>query len=603
MEFSKALREACKECGHVRNAHANAGKGKCLVKGTRCAGYEPAKLKPVLGTELKLSGGHYVTLLARNKAGWEGLAQATSMVNGSEAQEIPLEVLGGLAKGNLVAHSGLPESELAECIFAKPEGAWAAKSYEEAKSFLKDQKDIQKELLSRISAYQSVFGKDQFYLAISLFDASNVPALGLVAKALRWASKQTGAPCIASDTALYCKPADAVDHRAILAISEKVTLEEAPTKISGPLSRFFCSNKAFLPGLPELRSVYAEDELKNTIQLSELCSDFDITGPPMMPAVSLPKGKTAEEHLKDLCRNGWREKIKGVIPTERETEYADRIKMELSVFEKAGLAPYFLVVEDYCRYAMRDGGIIGRARGSAGGCLTSYLLGIIDLDPVLCGLYFERFYNDGRNSPGRIALPDIDTDFPVEKRDDVISYIQKTYGHDYVGYIATFGKIMGASSIKDVFRIRGRDSKEANKVTDFVPDKDKIADELQEMIEEEGEASVLRWALEHKSRELSPWAKMDKEGNITGPYAKDFEQAIRLEGTRRSMGRHPSGIVVSPRILSEFMPMAYPGGVPVIAMEMNSCEMAGLIKLDILGVSVLSKLSDFEKLTRTGTME
>jgi DNA polymerase-3 subunit alpha len=615
VEFSKALREACGGCGYVRNAHADAGKGKCMVRGVNCPAYRPAKLKPVLGVDVGVDRGeltpHRLCLLAQTKKGWESLARVVSAANraGVEGPHAALSLpsLSPLA-GDLIGYSGLPGSELADVIFQDAISAWAAPTYEEAKGFLKDRTTLQKDLLDAVGRHQDCLGRDKFFLAVSLLDEPNRPALGLVAKALRWAAQKTGTKCFAAADPHYARPEDAPDHRALLAIALKTTLDEAPRRLrqapdEAALAPFFSSNRHYLPTPQEVTSLHPPEEIAHSLELSAMCDDYDITGPPMMPEFPLPAGKTSDEHLRDLCRRGWGEKIRGFIPPSSEPRYVERIKTELEVFQKAGLGTYFLVVEDYCRWAVSRGCLLGRARGSGGGCLTSYLLGIIDLDPVKLELLFERFYNEGRNTPGKTSLPDIDTDFETGRRDDVVGYVTDKYGRDKVGQIATFTRMMGSAAVTDVFRVRGRDFRVSKQVTEHIPDKDRIADELQEMMEEEGEASVLKWALRHRARDLSPWVKQDKDGNLSGPYAKDFEQAVRLEGSKRAMSRHPSGIAISPRVLSEFVPMAYPGGHTVIALEMGAVESIGITKYDILATSVLDKLSDYQRLVRTGTME
>jgi DNA polymerase-3 subunit alpha len=612
VEFSTALREACGGCGYVSNAHADAGKGKCMVRGVNCPAYQPAKLKPVLGVDVGVDRGellpHRLCLLAQTKKGWESLARVVSAANRAGVEgphaSLSLPALSPLA-GDLIGYSGLPGSELADVIFQDPHSAWAAPTYEEAKGFLKDRTTLQTDLLDAVGRHQDCLGRDKFFLAVSLLDEPNRPALGLVAKALRWAAQKTGTKCFAAADPHYARPEDAPDHRALLAIALKTTLDEAPRRLrqapdEAALAPFFSSNRHYLPTPQEVSDLHPPEEVAHSLELAAMCDDYDITGPPMMPEFPLPAGKTSDEHLRDLCRRGWGEKIRGFIPPPSEPKYAERIKTELEVFQKAGLATYFLVVEDYCRWAVSQGWLLGRARGSSGGCLTSYLLGITGIDPIPHDLYFERFYNEGRNQPGRVALPDVDTDVPAAHRDELIEYLRVRYGTERVGLIATFQALIGKAALKDVFRVRGRDFRVANEVTDHIPDAPKIADELQEMREEEGEASVIRWALENRAKQLSKWCRVEKDGTLAGPFARDFEQAIRLEGTRRSVGKHPSGVVISHRPLNEFMPMAYADGTAVCAMDMKDVEAVGLPKYDILALSTLDRLQDYERLVRTG---
>jgi DNA polymerase III subunit alpha len=565
-----------------------------MVKGVKCDAYTPAKLKPVLGVELTIDGGTIVCL-AKNRKGWETLAQAVSLYNQFPETPPTIHKIAELSKGNLILHS---DSSIADKVFSDTNKALFAKSEDKAKSYLREQKEIKKGIIDLIGSRKELFGED-YVLATAEFDGANLPGRIVLGKALRWASKETGTPLIAGDCPSYCISQDSSDHRAILAIGSKVTLDTASSKVSEELAPFFTSNRNYIPGLQELEGVYDSGILQANGLIAERCEDFDIISPPMMPKYPLPEGKTADEHLRELCRDGWARKIKDVIPKEKHPEYAARIKMELEVFKEANLSTYFLVVQDYCKFALESGGLIGRARGSGGGCFTSYLLNITAIDPVKYGLLFERFYNAGRKG----AMPDIDVDFETSRRESVVEYLRKRYGQDHVGTIGTFQKMVGAGCIKDVFRIKGHSAAEANKITDFIPQKDKISDDLQEAMETDGEASVIGWALHNKAKELSPWVKLNKDGTLTGAYAKDFELAMRLEGTKRSFGRHPSGIVVYPNKLSDVMPMAYTGGDATIALEMNSVEMMGGVKFDVLATSVLDRISDFEKLMKTGSIE
>jgi DNA polymerase-3 subunit alpha len=614
VEFSTALRKACRHCGYQPNSHADAGKGRCMVKGATCEEYAPAKLKPVLGCEFTVGVGlgeefYRLPVLARTREGWEGLCRAVSAANTPEhwrdMPTLPLDLLAREANGKWAVLLGGSDSEFAHAVFTDFRAAMRAPTVEGARSFLRDQKDVQAGLVGLVGRHRELFGPQNVYLGACLRGADKLPALGLLAKAARWVGKREGVPVIAAADVYYARPDDWTDHRVVLAVGRRSSMADVEGLLKGgkddPDETFFRANAFSLPSPGELKDNEA-DELNASLALADGCEDYDVTGPPLMPTPPCPPDRTPVEHLRQLCRDGWRKRIADAVPKGDHARYGDRIKMELGVFEEAGLAPYFLVVHDYCQWARNQGMLLGRARGSGGGCLTSYLLGITGVDPVRTGLFFERFYNAGRNSPGRVSMPDIDTDFPVDRRDEVVAYVRSNFGHDRVAQIGTFQRMMGASAIKDVFRARGRDHREADRATEFIPDQSRIADELQEMMEEHGEASILRWALLHQADKLKPWCHLDKDGELAGPYGKDFAQAIRLEGVKRAMGKHPSGIVISPRPLHEFVPMVRPskGEEPVIGLDMNACEAAGLVKMDILGVSTLSKLSDAESMVRYG---
>jgi DNA polymerase-3 subunit alpha len=235
--------------------------------------------------------------------------------------------------------------------------------------------------------------------------------------------------------------------------------------------------------------------------------------------------------------------------------------------------------------------------------MVSYLIGLTALDPIPYGLIFERFYNDGRNTADHISMPDIDFDVQASFRDQVINYTKEKNGRDRVGQICTFGRMMGRGVMKDVLRVHGACSfEEMNKITEFIPDEAEISDQLQEMREEDGESSIIKWALLNNNKELEPWARIDEDGEVVGPYAIYFKQAMRLEGTKRSQGKHAAGIVISPTPLEETFPIIYDRktGEPIIAVSMNDVEALGGIKYDILGLSILDKIQGFDQFLAEG---
>lgn len=204
---------------------------------------------------------------------------------------------------------------------------------------------------------------------------------------------------------------------------------------------------------------------------------------------------------------------------------------------------------------------------------------------------------------GRISPPDIDVDFPRSYRDKVVEYIKQKYGEDKVAKILTFNTMKGRSSISDVLTIHEACSfDEIKQITKFIPDEAKISDDLQEMIEEEGESSIIRWALENNDKELKQWCWINNEGDLEGDLAPFFEQAIRLEGTKRSLGRHACGYVISPKPLKELAPMIKVKGDDeelTLGFDGPTCESIGLIKVDLLAIAALDKLMMYEHMLET----
>ncbi len=228
---------------------------------------------------------------------------------------------------------------------------------------------------------------------------------------------------------------------------------------------------------------------------------------------------------------------------------------------------------------------------SAGGCLISYLIGITKIDPIEFDLLFSRFYNAGRNTQDHISLPDIDVDVPGNKRDEIISYLKQKYGLQNVGQMLTFGRLQGRSAIKEVLRAREACGfSEMNEITKNIPDEAAISDQLQEMDDEE--RSIIRWALINKTDELKDFCYINNAGELDGDYAEYFAEAIALEGTFKTQGKHAAGVVISANNLNKVCPMVNQknGEEKIAGLEMEDLESLGLVKLDILGLSLLDKL-------------
>jgi DNA polymerase-3 subunit alpha len=334
-----------------------------------------------------------------------------------------------------------------------------------------------------------------------------------------------------------------------------------------------------------------------------MCEEYDILSKPNLPPFPCPEAQDDAEYLRQLCRDGWRDKIATDVPKEDHQKYVDRIKYELSVLQGADLSSYFLIVQDIVNHVRDNKWLPGPGRGSAAGCLVSYLIGITTIDPIKYGLIFDRFYNAGRNTAEHTSMPDIDVDVPIDKREKIIQYIRDTYGDDKVSQMITFGTIKGRGALKDVLRVFGGITfEEMNDITRNIPEESKVADDLQEMKEATGDSSIIRWALENDPEKLKQWCHIGKDGELEGPLSKRFEQAMRLEGTKSVQSKHAAGIAVSSEPLAGICPMVYDSkNKQVIAgMEMADLESLGMIKLDILGVAMLDKIMCISDLMKEG---
>jgi DNA polymerase-3 subunit alpha len=508
-----------------------------------------AGIKPILGCELYICEqdpsvqekenrnlSHFL-VLAQNYNGWQDLIKIVSESNKPEyyyhKPRLNLEKLSELNSGNLIAITGHLGSTLADAILDN----YQLKS---------DWKELG---IQHINKIKTLFN-NKVFLEAQLIDVENLPVQKILTDAIRVLGKETNTYVICTPDAHYCNREDAIDQRILLCNNLKTTFPEISRKISNdeevPMGCFFTSDNYHIPSQEEMTALHTETEIKNTNYVANLVEDYDILSKPNLPPFECPKGYNPDEYLRQLCRDGWRDKIADNIPKEDQQIYVDRIKYELEVLQGAGLSSYFLIVQDIVNYVRKNGWLPGPGRGSAAGCLVSYLIGITSIDPIKYHLLFDRFYNSGRNTADRISMPDIDVDVPINKREVIIDYIKNKYGHDKVSQMVTFNTIKGRGALKDVLRVYGNISfEEMNKITKNIPDEAKIADELQEMKEETGESSIIRWALENNVDKLKEWCYIDDNGELQGPLAKRFEQAMRLEGTKSNQSKHAAGIAIS----------------------------------------------------------
>jgi DNA polymerase-3 subunit alpha len=236
---------------------------------------------------------------------------------------------------------------------------------------------------------------------------------------------------------------------------------------------------------------------------------------------------------------------------------------------------------------------------SAAGCLISYLICVTQIDPIEFDLLFARFYNAGRNTEDHISLPDIDMDVPANHRDDVIKYLKDKYGNDKVSQMITFGRLQGRSAIKEVLRVNEACSfAEMNAITKIIPNEAEISDQLAEM--DDDDRSIIRWALINNADELQDFCRINDDGSLDGDYSEYFEQAIKLEGTFKTQGKHAAGVVISKEPLYKVCPMVKQKGSSekIAGLEMVDLEALGHVKFDVLGLTLLDKIMYVEHITK-----
>jgi DNA polymerase-3 subunit alpha len=528
-------------------------------------------IKPILGCEFS---NKYI-VLSKNLNGWKKLMLAVSDKN--------TEVCYG---SDHICISGYYGSELANLILS-PE-AYSAESFEHAKSFLRENwKQI---ACDYIRYHRKLFG-DSFFVSIEKMDnnfhAANVLAECFVELNKEIVDQGVESIIIPSNDCRYIDRENSYCHKILLCSHQKTTFPEVQKKIQNHTSfkdrHFFLSDSYHIPSPDDIKRVYRNIDLSCYDYIYNACEDYNILSDPMLPNFECPGGISEIDHLKELCRVGWKTKLN--TEQKKSEKYIKRIRdEELPIIEEANLAGYFLIVQDVVNYVRNRGWLPGPGRGSAAGCLISYLIGITEIDPIPFNLLFSRFYNASRKG----SLPDIDIDVPSEYRDEVIAYIKSKYGEERVSQMVTYGRLQGRSAIKEVMRVENSVSfAEMNEITKYIPDEAKIADELEEMEDK----SIIRWSLINNSKHLSKWCILHEDGTLTGDLAEIFATAMKIEGTYKSQGKHAAAVVIAPESLKNFCPMIEDkDGNKIAGFEMSDLDAVGILKLDVLGVDILSKV-------------
>jgi DNA polymerase-3 subunit alpha len=559
------------------------------------------KIKPILSKDFILKDGSSLQLIAKNLDGWKMLLKITAYQAKQDIDIRGIASLVGTSKNLICINNGLG-SYLSTKIFSDNWLQMFNANDEMCKELICP--DFMKNTEVAVQELVEIFGKENVFLGTSHDNISANSTINSIYRSLPYNK-------VYCNETSYLEKLDAADQRILLCVMFRTNLQNALKVISSKdprFSKYFRCNDYWLPNVSGddiISDTWDGKELDNTQLISDMCEEYSILGKLTLPKFDCPNNMEEKEYIRELCINGWKKFILPKIPKEKLGEYGERVKSELEVINGAGLAGYFLIVQDYLNFA-RTKGLVGPGRGSSSGSLVAMLTGITMVDPIEYNLLFERFYNAGRNTKDRIALPDIDCDFPINRREDIFNYIREKYGHNKVSQISTYSRMQGRSIITEVINAHNSCTfDEIKRITEHIPDESKISDDLQEMEEEDGGASILKWALENKAEELSEWVSL-KDGKIeseNGNFGNLFEQAIRLEGLKKSRGKHAAGIVISPIPIEEMVPIIKDkSGELIAALEMNALEAMGLAKMDILGLGTLDRLEGVQRIISTGEL-
>jgi DNA polymerase-3 subunit alpha len=320
-----------------------------------------------------------------------------------------------------------------------------------------------------------------------------------------------------------------------------------------------------------------EEAINNTLEVAEKIEPYKILGEPRIPNYPVPAGHTADSYLDELAWKGLMDRLKCRSHAEIDPTYKQRLEYELRMIEKMGFSTYFLVVWDYIKYA-RDRAIpVGPGRGSAAGSLVAYVLKITNIDPVHHGLLFERFLN-----PERKSMPDIDTDFCIERRDEMIRYVTEKYGEANVAQIITFNRMTSKAVLKDVARVLDISYSESDRMAKLIPVMRGKPTKLKVMISEQTPSPEFKERYD-KDSQVRHWLDM----------------AIRIEGTNKTFGVHAAGVVISSEPLDEVVPLQKNNDGAVITQYfMEDLESLGLLKMDFLGLKNLTTIQKAAELIK-----
>ena len=504
-------------------------------------------IKPICGCDVLVDYGDEdkpqegkLTLLMTSQQGYQFICQLLTRFNKEKRKSIPLQWLRQKQEG-LIILSGAGNGDIGHYLLAD--------------NLVAAQQSLEKWL----QAFP-----ERFYLEVERLGNENDETL--LASTLTLA-QQYNCPVVATNNVRFLQPEDYDTHEARVAIQQKSRLAELEKNPTGYSScQYMRSSEEMYElfyDLPEL--------LENSYEIAYRCN-FCITP---TEKVYFPNTKEFGESAKVdnfselvstglVNQKGWKK-----IPD----NYKKRLDYELEIITKMGYIIYFLVVKDIIDYARSSNIPVGPGRGSAGGSLVAYALGIITIDPMEYNLLFERFLN-----PDRISLPDIDIDFCALNRDKVIDYINKKYSEDNVAQIITFGTLKARAVIRDVSRILSKPQGVCNTLLKYIP---------------EGPEVTLSKTYEN-DKSLQTEIKNDEE------IEEVFELSKQLEGTVRQYGRHASGLVISPTALTDFLPLINdPDNTCLITqLSYTSAEKIGLIKFDILGLITLTIIENTLKLAK-----
>ena len=494
-----------------------------------------------------------VVLLAQNEAGYMNLMKLNSCLYldaGGQLPQVTLDELEQHADG-LICLGGGAEGPMGALIRAG-QGARA------------------EALMRRLAAIYP----GRFYVELQRHpgeDGRHTEAERATERPLIEMAHAMGLPLVATNDAYFPDPKMYEAHDALICISEGAYVDQ-----SGPRRRL--TPQHYLKSEAEMAALFADlpEAIENTVEIARRCAFAVSKRDPILP-------RFAADEVEELRRQAWeglKERLAVIPHAAPVEEYEKRLRFELGIIEQMGFPGYFLIVADFIKWAKAQGIPVGPGRGSGAGSLVAYVLTITDLDPLRYSLLFERFLN-----PERVSMPDFDIDFCMDRREEVIRYVQVKYGREKVGQIITFGALLSKAAVRDVGRVLQMPYGQVDRLSKMIPVEGVKPVSIEKALADEPRLREAARAEEVVDRLLS--------------YAK------QIEGLLRNASTHAAGVVIGDRPLDELVPLYQDprSDMPATQFNMKWVEAAGLVKFDFLGLKTLTVIENAIELLRPRGIE
>jgi DNA polymerase III subunit alpha len=521
-------------------------------------------INPILGCELYICQKedhradpqgdqyHHLLVIAENDEGYRNLVRITSeaSLHGFYRKpRISKKFLAEHSKG-LIGFSGCLAGELCEHL--------TNDNYDAARTTAKQ--------------YEDIFGRGNFFLEIQ--DQGLELEKKIHANLFRL-EKDLDIPLIATNDSHYIGHDDHHAHDVLLCVQTGSTIHDA--------KRFrFDGDQFYVKSAEEMLNVFSQtpEVVARTMQFAERCHVKLNKVENPFPQFDVPPGFTIDSYFEKICREGFRHRLDTSIRHLRDSghlrhnaeEYEQRLQREIDCIQQMKFSGYFLIVWDFIRYAKEQDIPVGPGRGSAAGSLVSYVMRITDVDPLQGDLLFERFLN-----PERVSMPDIDIDFCMNRRSEVIDYVTRKYGREQVAQIITFNTMAAKASIKDVGRALAMPYGEVDKIAKLIP-------------------ATIGMTIDEALKESEPLQQVYEND----PQIRELiDIARRLEGLARGAGIHAAGVVIAPEKLTNLVPLSRGKNDEIVtAYDMKAIEKIGLLKMDFLGLTTLTVIHEALRLIK-----